>query len=919
MRTKLAVVLVVGLLAALMLCLGGGAALADDPTTCDDADCHAGIEDIRDPSSGMYVQIMALGGCTVCHGGDGAAAGEEAAHGGVFYPDPGSIWIADNTCGQSGCHQGYPYALERALMNTEAGKIQGNTWAWGIPESYAVRWGNYDLDDPDGATPAFGTETYQSYLEALALAYPDVFPQALTKLPAPSVDEILADPRLAGITYQQHDCQRCHVGVKGRSRRGDWRGMGCSACHIPYSNEGYYEGDDPTVNTEEQGFLLRHTIMGTRETGQGLPVETCNSCHNRGKRIGPTFQGFMEFPYGTPFDDTGGTQPQLHTKQYLFIKTDLHFEMDSRPENPTGRLLCQDCHTGLEMHGDGTIFGTTLAQVEIECSDCHGTPDRYPWELPLGFGEEFAQDLPGEPRGVATELLSYQAFGTVYPVEDGYLLTSRGNPFGNVIRRGNEVIVHTVGGQEFKVPVLKGLAEALGWKSQDAQVAMKSVSPHLDRLECYACHADWAPQCYGCHVQVSYGEGEEGTDWVATGNAKNPDGTHGTVASPGKITEGRSYLRWEEPILGINGEGRVSPLIPGCQVVYTVLGPDGSAVVHNEIGRTPPNTEGAGDEGQKGMDMAPVQPHASGRQARACESCHSNPKALGYGIEGGRFQSQYAEPLYAELDDAAGNLIVENAQIQIQAIPDLDHDWSRIVTEEGEQLMTVGSHWPLSGPLSQEQRTRVERVGVCMGCHQNMATPAFWTDGVVAKYGQVASTGEHIEVMNQVILDAVAAEGSVELPAGPGEAELAAARARGRRRAGAPPGGAKPGWLPRKRPPRLKRTPRRPGLGRRNPRPTPLPSSERPPLSRRRRSRPSRRRRRPSPPRPWRPSPSSWLWRPWFLPARWPLPPVLSGSCRASSRRPGVKPTKWCGSPGAVPGEPFCVDMEQRPQAESRR
>ena len=33
---------------------------------------------------------------------------------------------------------------------------------------------------------------------------------------------------------------------------------------------------------------------------------------------------------------------------------------------------------------------------------------------------------------------------------------------------------------------------------------------------------------------------------------------------PGKIKEGRTYIRWEDPILGINGEGRVSPVIPGC-------------------------------------------------------------------------------------------------------------------------------------------------------------------------------------------------------------------------------------------------------------------------------------------------------------------------------------------------------------------
>ena len=108
MKKGIVLILVMGLLIALAVALGGGAVLADDPTTCDDTDCHEGIEDIRDPTSGMYIQINALGGCTVCHGGDGAATEEEAAHGGTFYPDPGSVWIADETCGQLGCHAGYP-------------------------------------------------------------------------------------------------------------------------------------------------------------------------------------------------------------------------------------------------------------------------------------------------------------------------------------------------------------------------------------------------------------------------------------------------------------------------------------------------------------------------------------------------------------------------------------------------------------------------------------------------------------------------------------------------------------------------------------------------------------------------------------------------------------------------------------------
>lgn len=290
-------------------------------------------------------------------------------------------------------------------MNTEAGKIQGNLHTWGVEEArnYQVPWGNYAVADSDGPTPIVGTQAYKAYMAKLIEEHPDQLPTKLDQIPLPTIEEIEADPKLAGFTYQRQQCQRCHVGIKGREKRGDYRGMGCSACHIPYGNEGYYEGSDPTIDKEEQGHMLVHRIQGTREAKvkvregmeySGIPVETCNSCHNRGKRIGVTYQGLMEFPYGSPFDEQGKTQPRLHTKQYLFIADDLHHQYNqSRPENPQGGMLCQDCHTTIDVHGDGNIFGTTLAQVEIECQDCHGTP-------------------PGVPMGAAPGLLRGVRQGT---------------------------------------------------------------------------------------------------------------------------------------------------------------------------------------------------------------------------------------------------------------------------------------------------------------------------------------------------------------------------------------------------------------------------------------------------------------------------------------------------------------------------
>ncbi|MEN8374064.1 MAG: cytochrome C [Gemmatimonadota bacterium] len=744
--------------------------------------CHEGIENIREEGSGMLATIKAFGtgvgdpeGCVVCHGGNPLATSSDEAHQGVpdgispsgpteFYPDPGSIWVADRTCGQ--CHPGYADRLAKALMNTEAGKIQGNLHTWGVAEvqDYQVPWGNYDIADEDGREPSVGTDAYKAYMNAMMAAWPDQFPDQLAMIPDPSVEEIVDDPKLAGFTYQRQQCQRCHVGVKGRERRGDYRGMGCSSCHVLYGNEGIYEGNDPTVDKSEVGHMLSHRIVGTRKAGRGIPVETCNSCHNRGKRIGVTYQGLMEFPYGSPYDGEGNKQEPLHTKQYLFISDDLHHQQESREGNPSGGMLCQDCHTTIDMHGDGNIAGTTLAQVEIECADCHGTPDSYPWELPLGFGEEFGKALTGSPRGLAEQVLRETAgFATAYDARDGHLLTARGNPFGNVVRDGDDVILHSASGTDFNVPVLKQISLDGAWQSEEAQVAMVEVESHADRLECYACHASWVPQCYGCHVQVNYGVDAEGkaytdVDWVASGNEHTTDGqtaesTLGLAGlkSPGKVFESRSYLRWEDPVLGINGEGRVTPLMPGCQVVFTVIGPDGETVTLNQIARVEDEAAAAGQQHVPlGIDMAPVQPHSAQRKARTCESCHNNPKALGYGISGGVFQTRYSQPIVEDLVDAAtGEPIPENFRVQIQSIPNLDFDWSTIVNREtGDQVATVGTHWPLSRALNAEERSRLERTGLCMGCHREMRNRDLWSS--ISTPGRLDNDA-HIELMNRLL------------------------------------------------------------------------------------------------------------------------------------------------------------------------
>ena len=697
--------------------------------------CHKGIEDIRDPHSGMAKGIAKMAAkagyadnsCIVCHGGNPEATTKEEAHRGTiayflehkgpkeFYPDPGSAWINQNTCGM--CHAEQVQTQMNSLMNTEQGKIQGALWGfgWGVRKH---KYANYNLAN---LHKRLGSETYRKYMASLAKKEPQVYVQKTIELPpAPTADEVAKNPKLAAITYLRQECLRCHTASKGRSRRGDYRGMGCSSCHIPYSNDGYYEGGDPTIPKDEPGHMLVHTIQGTREakvkvhdiTYSGIPVETCTTCHNRGKRIGVSYQGLMETAYNPTFDEHGKGQPKLHTKHYLHMSEDVHYKKG---------MLCQDCHTSLDMHGDGMIAGTTLAPVEIECQDCHGTPDKYPWELPLGVGDEFGRKLSAKPRGTVKTIAEYLKKGTYYKPEDGYLLSARGNPIPNVVRRGDDVVVHLASGKDLVLEPLKKLAKE-GKLSQEARVAMVQIGKHIQKMECYTCHDTWAPQCYGCHVKVDYSGGKKGVDWLAVAHAHD---IHGTDAAKrktlknflidGKVTETRSYLRWEDPILVMNGEGRIAPAIPGCQTTVTVIGKDGKAIVQNKIYHTKDNGRDV-----LAIDMAPVHSHTVQKRARSCESCHSNPKSMGYGIGGGKLFASPGDTLIVDLMTADGRVIPKKVTIQKPGIDGLTFDWSRIIDENATQLVTVGHHWSLSRALDKEELSHLDRRGVCLSCHQTM-------------------------------------------------------------------------------------------------------------------------------------------------------------------------------------------------------
>ena len=724
--------------------------------------CHQGIEPARPLNSEMMRQILERGaelgdpnGCVVCHGGNPReTTDKDRAHRGVpagsklaaFTPVPGALQVNENTCGE--CHQDHTYNVHRSIMNTDAGKMKAITWAFGLDTDTKDHiYADHATSDPDGREPRFGSEQYKTYMREMAARFPGQYPESLKQIPQTAHDRLKSLPEEAAFNYLRN-CNACHLASKGMQDRGHFRGMGCAACHSIYSNEGFYEGGDPSIDKNKAGHLMIHSMQGTRKSSieinghqiSGVQVSTCAACHAAGRRIGHAYQGLMALGHSDnrgPFDENG--QPQQKNAGYVFkyIKNDAHHRISTEDGKTVMGLLCQDCHTTNAMHGNGNIGATTLATIEIECADCHGTPTHYPWELPLGYGDEFGRKLDMTlARGVAEEPMEVtRKFGMVYPKEDGYIISARGNALGNVVRRGNKVIVHSDGGHDFEVPVLKNLTEEKSWQNPaKAEVAMVGVAKHMEKLECYACHSTWAPQYYGYKSVLDYRQ--KSIDWLASAADVAADGTSADYRGEHKMQPGvevmgdYSHIRWENPPLGINGEGRVSPLTGVLQVVSTVIDEEGKVVCWNRAPKTP--------DGHHAMELAPLQPHTASRESRECADCHGNGVAMGHGTDFGRYDADPDKARYADVVDVMGENISRHSKAQIQAIAGLHHDFMQLLTEDGTQRQTIDTHWPTSMPLTKDQRDMLARGNTCIACHKDIP------DGSIP----IAMLGKIAEVAN---------------------------------------------------------------------------------------------------------------------------------------------------------------------------
>ncbi len=120
-------------------------------------------------------------------------------------------------------------------------------------------------------------------------------------------------------------------------------------------------------------------------------------------------------------------------------------------------------------------------------------------------------------------------------------------------------------------------------------------SANHERLECATCHSQWAPLCFGCHMEYD----AAGRQWDHLEREQ----------TPGRWLEERWDISNGPAAMGVNARGRIQLFIPG--MIMSLAHPDWEADKFVRL-------------------FAPLSPHTTGN-ARSCDSCHRSSSALGLG------------------------------------------------------------------------------------------------------------------------------------------------------------------------------------------------------------------------------------------------------------------------------------------------
>ena len=494
------------------------AAAPTDNGTC--GLCHEGIEDMH-----PFAPVT----CVQCHGGDDTATEPETAHvqprgrlpgdervlgrgvdpAYLRFVDPGNLRVAEASCGP--CHPKAVYDVHHSLHASTAGHLGDGLYENGVVDRRGPLFSVFPVKDerPDD------------------VERPDTAVRVLKQIPPMR----RSDPERVSTHFSdlpRKACMQCHLWSRGRAIRGragmdgDYRGEGCSACHVPYADDGLSQSRDKTVDRFEPGHPRRHEMVRFPDTA------TCTRCHYGDASIGLSFRGLAQPVPGMPQSPDA---PGLHRKRLNGV-----YYIDDPAATPADvhhqrGMHCVDCHTRNDTMGDGNLYARMEDAIEIRCETCHGD-----W------------------NSVATGV------------------TKSGNRLPHLEIDGDEVhLVSRVTGERHRVKQARHVVRP-GSDDFNSHAALAMSDDHA-RLECYACHSGWNPNFFGFH----FDRNEQFTQL---------DMISGTRTAGRVTTQEKVFSTFKHFYVGWNSHGRIAPYMVGFSSMASAHDKDGELVFAQRLPET---------------------------------------------------------------------------------------------------------------------------------------------------------------------------------------------------------------------------------------------------------------------------------------------------------------------------------------------
>ncbi len=289
------------------------------------------------------------------------------------------------------------------------------------------------------------------------------------------------------------------------------------------------------------------------------------------------------------------------------IPADIHY---------SAGLECMDCHTSNEMHNElkfakvaqvtdwtdpaqvddmsGALWSHMDQATEVECVSCHGNleyralphlaDNRNPVKNLIACAEP-GENIPNYPRPAECDRLGNGRWlrskftGRYHYVAQTYDTVSNAGDGagGGAIYPGGNRPVYSLNASIFHGRYDNDLTNGAGpcpngdinncFRDQAnnqypvtfgfshlGERATSPVDQHAGGLECYACHATWGNNCFGCHLRLTDTDGNVTLRDFARSTGEL---TYGVVAEADF-----TYIAPLEQQFGINSEGKISQFLP---------------------------------------------------------------------------------------------------------------------------------------------------------------------------------------------------------------------------------------------------------------------------------------------------------------------------------------------------------------------